>query len=141
MTCTNSVQRRLHGYCTIILDCTAWAHLQELRSASLLPKRQCLYLEEWKRQVIKALCTVKMNLFYTSIQAGSCPAPVAFNSRYDQDLYQFDIIRKRWVYLSSSINAGILPSPRCGLGLAASSAKLFLFGGWDVQGIEIFFRV
>ena len=67
------------------------------------------------------------NSAVTSVTA-TIASPVDLN-----DLYQYDIGSDLWSNLSAG--GGQLPTPRNGLGLATLMDQLYVFGGFDDQGV------
>jgi hypothetical protein len=143
MICINSILPLRLGRSSAKLRLVQ-GHRQDHFSVSRPWEIHCLLLGGWKIQVCSNLpLTVPLthDPFATGLNnfdspiSGSC-AQLRFNTRYKQDLFQFDASQGKWTALSPF--AGLPPSIRCGLGLAATKGRLFMFGGFDIMGLSSF---
>ncbi len=52
------------------------------------------------------------------------------------DLHMYDLRKFMWIDLSGNVS-GSTPSPRQSHGFTSCNDKLYVFGGWDGEGINL----
>jgi hypothetical protein len=102
--------------------------LQYQIHAQLEQCRELLSRTQYSRNV---LCFI---IYLNSVCHGTVAQAPGSITLYENDLYLLDLETAIWTELDDTITSGVRPVGRIAVGLVAMAGKLYLFGGYGLQG-------